>query len=253
MYGFVGTGEITAAIVAGLSTGVADPPAVLLSPRGRDVGRELASRFPNVRVCESNQGVLDSATVIVLAVRPPMAQDVLAELSFQPRHVVLSALAGVRLEQLRHWAAPAGQVVRVIPLPQAAQGQSLTAICPDNAVARELFDRVGGVVVANEEKTLDAFSAATATFAAHLDYLTTIAEWLAGQGIEHDAATAYVTHIFGQLGQSLSQHTGPLAELTEKHMTPGGINEQLMTDLRREGVPDLVRHALDRVLARLQG
>jgi pyrroline-5-carboxylate reductase len=35
-------------------------------------------------------------------------------------------------------------------------------------------------------------------------------------------------------------------------MTPGGINEQLMMDLRADGVPGMVRNALDRVLARLR-
>ncbi len=249
-YGFVGTGALTAAIVEGL--GVADPPAVFLSPRGRSVGLELAGRFPNVRVCGSNQEVLDNAPVIVLAVRPQIARDVLAELSFRPEHVVLSAMAGVRLEQLHDWAAPAGDVVRAIPLPAAARGQSLTAMYPDNAVARELFGRVGGLVVPGEEKTLDAFSAATATFAAHLDYLSTIADWLAGHGVEHDAATAYTAHIFGQLGRSLSQRTDSLTALTEEHMTPGGINQQFMTDLRQDGVPDVVRRALDRVLTRLR-
>lgn len=40
--------------------------------------------------------------------------------------------------------------------------------------------------------------------------------------------------------------------MTDKHTTPGGINEQLMTDLRGDGMPDAVRHALDRVLGRLR-
>jgi pyrroline-5-carboxylate reductase len=252
VYGFVGAGEITAAIVEGLHAGVADPPTVLLSPRGRRVGRELAGRFPNVRVCESNQDVLDNATSIVLAVRPQVARAVVAELSFRPVHVVMSAIAGVRLDQLRDWAAPAGHLVRVIPLPQAARGQSLTVMYPDDAVARELFARVGGVLVPGDESALEAFSAATATFAAHLDYLTTIAGWLADQGVEPGAATAYTTHIFGQLGQSLLQRTGSLDALTGRHMTPGGTNEQLLNDLRRDGVPDMVRRALDRVLARLR-
>lgn len=252
VYGFVGTGELTAAVVTGLCADAADPPAVVLSPRGRDTGRDLAARFPTVRVCDSNQDVLDQATSIVLAVRPAAARAVLAELSFEPRHVLLSAMAGVRLARLRDWTAPAGEVVRVIPLPQAAHGQSLTAMYPDSAVARDLFGRVGGVIVPGAETTLDAFSAATATFAAHLDYLTTIANWLADHGVDRDAANAYTAHIFGQLGRSLSRHTGSLDALTGKHMTPGGINEQLMTDLRREGVPDMVRHALDRVLDRLR-
>lgn len=251
-YGFVGAGEITAAIVHGLNANVADPPVIFLSPRGRRVGHELAARFPNVRVCDSNQDVLENATSIVLAVRPPIARAVLQELSFRPQHIVMSAVAGVRLQQLRDWAAPAGHIVRVIPLPQAAHGQSLTAMYPDNAVARELFGRVGSTLVPGEEKTIDAFSAATATFAAHLDYITTVAQWLADHGVEHRTATAYTTHIFGQLGKALLQPTETLATLTDKHTTPGGINEQLMIDLRRDRVPDMVRRALDRVLARLR-
>ncbi|WP_424923367.1 NAD(P)-binding domain-containing protein [Actinocrispum wychmicini] len=251
-YGFVGTGAITAAIVAGLSAEVAHPPAVFLSPRGHSVGQELASRFANVQVCESNQDVLDNATSTVVAVRPQIGRAVLTELSFRPHHVVISAMAGVSLEQLHEWAAPAGHIVRAIPLPSAARAQSLTAMYPDNADARKLFGRVGGVLVPADETTLDALSAATATFAAHFDYLTTIADWLAGHGLDPAAATAYTTHIFGQLGQSLSQGTDSLATLTEEHMTPGGINQQLMTDLRRDGVPDAVRRALDRVLARLR-
>jgi pyrroline-5-carboxylate reductase len=251
-YGFVGAGAITAAIVEGLSADVADPPAVFLSPRNRRVGRELAGRFPNVQVCDSNQDVLDSAKSIVVAVRPQIARAVFEELSFRPQHVVMSVMAGVRLEQLHDWAAPTGHIVRAIPLPSAARGRSLTAMHPDNGVARELFGRVGGTLVPGDETTLDALSAATATFAAHLDYLVTIAKWLADHGLDHGTATAYTTHIFGQLGQSLLQQTDSLATLTDEHMTPGGINQQFMTELRRNGLPDVVRHALDRILARLQ-
>lgn len=250
-YGFVGTGEITAAIVEGLTANVAEPPKIFVSLRGR--GRELAGRFPNVRVCESNQDVLENASSIVLAVRPPAARDVAAELSFRPRHVVMSALAGVPLQRLRDWTAPAGQVVRVIPVPHAARRQSLTVMYPDNAAARDLFDRVGGVLVPSDEQALEVFSAATATFAAHLDHLATIVGWLTDHGVDHDAAAAYIRNVYGQLGQSLAHSTDSLATLTEQHMTPGGINEQLMTDLRSDGVPDAVRRALDRILARLRG
>ena len=246
-YGFVGAGAITVAIVEGLGAGVAE---VLLSPRGR--GRELADRFPGVRVCDSNQDVVDDASVVVLAVRPPDGRAVLENLVFRPDQVVISVLAGVGLARLREWAAPAGHVVRAIPLPQAARARSLTALYPDEAGARGLFERVGEVLVPREEAALDAFSAATATFAAHLDHLATVATWMSDHGVDHDAASAYVTRIFGQLGESMLAHTGSLAALAEEHMTPGGINEQMLTDLRDDGVPDAVRRALDHVLARLR-
>ncbi|GAA3555749.1 pyrroline-5-carboxylate reductase [Amycolatopsis ultiminotia] len=248
-YGFVGTGEITAAIVTGLDG--ADP--VYLSPRGREIGQALAERFPNVQVCGSNQEVLDRAETVVLAVRPQVVRAVLEELTFGPQHVVISAVAAVRLDRLREWAAPATRVVRSIPLPQAERRQSRTVAYPDDAAARRLFEPLGGLVVPDDEAGLEAFSAATATFAAHLDYLATIAGWMGEHGVDPDAASAYLTHVFGQLGQSLSAGSGALAELTARHTTPGGINEQLMTDLRRDGVPDTVRRALDAVLDRVRG
>ncbi|MGW7532971.1 NAD(P)-binding domain-containing protein [Amycolatopsis sp. NPDC054798] len=246
--GFVGAGELTAAIVTGLDGSL---PAVL-SPRSREIGAALAARYPDVRVCASNQEVLDQADTVVLAVRPPVLRDLVDELTFRPEHVVISAVAGVRTDQLREWVAPASRVVRSIPLPQAVQRQSLTAMYPEDAVARELFERVGGVLVPRDEPSLEAFSAATSTFAAHLDYLATIAGWMASQGVEAEAASAYVTHVFAQIGKSLAGG-GSLDELTTRHMTPGGINEQLLTALRRDGMPEMVRQGLDAVLARLRG
>ena len=248
MLGFVGTGELTAAIVAGLDGSV----PVVVSPRSKEISAELAARYPDVRVAGSNQDVLDAADTVVLAVRPPVLREVVDELTFRPEHVVVSAVAGVRVEQVREWVAPASRVVRSIPLPQAAQRQSLTAMYPEDSVARELFERVGGVVVPRDEPSLEAFSAATSTFATHLDYLATIAGWMTAQGVEAEAASAYVTHVFAQVGKSLAGG-GSLEELTTRHMTPGGINEQLLTELRRDGMPDLVRQGLDSVLARLRG
>jgi pyrroline-5-carboxylate reductase len=246
----VGAGELTAAIVTGLSAETDDPPEVFLSPRGR--GKELSGRFPNVRVCDSNQDVIEHATSIVLAVRPYLGRAVVSELSFRPEHVVISALAGVRLAPLRDWAAQAGRVARVIPLPQAARRRSLTALYPDESAARVLFGQVGDVVVPGGEEALEVFSAATATFAAHLDHLRTIAGWMSDHGVDQSTADAYVRHVFGQLGESLSERTGSLDALTRGHMTPGGINEQFMSALRNDRVPDVVRRALEGVLERLR-
>ncbi|GHE78490.1 pyrroline-5-carboxylate reductase [Amycolatopsis deserti] len=250
-YGFVGTGEITAAIVTGLSTGD-DPPEVFLSPRGRAVSAELAERFPNVRVCADNQDVLGHASAIVLAVPAPVAREVLAELTFRPEHVLISATAGVPSERLRAWSAPAGAVVRSIPLPQATRRRSLTVVYPDNAVARELYTRVGSVLVPGDEAALETFLGATAAFSAHLDYLGTIADWMAARGVDHDAARTFVTHVFGELGSSLLERPDSLTVMSTRHTTPGGLNEQFRDDLRRDGVPDAVRRALDRILARVR-
>ncbi|GAA3840777.1 pyrroline-5-carboxylate reductase [Saccharothrix violaceirubra] len=245
-YGFVGTGAITAAVVEGLGGG-----EIHLSPRGREVGRVLADRFPGVRVCATNQEVLDRADVVVLAVRPPVAPDVLPGLEFRPDHVVVSAIAGLEIARLRDWTGPVAAIVRSIPLPGAARGRSLTALYPDHPVARDLFERVGGVVVPEEERTLDAFSTVTGTFAAYLEYLTTITRWLADQGVAAGTASAYLRHIHGTLGESLPAAES-LTALSAEFTTPGGLNERFATTLRAAGVPDTVRRTLDELLAGLR-
>lgn len=245
-YGFVGTGELTAAIVEGLS---AEAPRVFLSPRNHDIAHGLAARFPNVRVCGSNQEVLDNAATVLIGVRPQIAQDVLTELTFRPEHVVVSAVAGVALGRLGTYAAPATRIVRSIPLPTASRRASRTAMYPDDPAARTLFESVGDVVVPRDEAALDTFSAATATFAAHLGQLATIAGWMAEHGVDPAAADGYIAHVYGELGRTLARHDGTLEELARKHETPGGINEQFRAALRDTPT----RRGLDEVLARLKG
>jgi pyrroline-5-carboxylate reductase len=60
--GFIGTGEITAAMVTGLSSSQTARPSIRLSPRNAAIAANLANRFANVSVASSNQDVLDSAT-----------------------------------------------------------------------------------------------------------------------------------------------------------------------------------------------
>ncbi len=158
----------------------------------------------------------------------------------------MSAVAAVALDELRDLVAPAERIVRSIPLPTASR----TAMYPDDVVARALFERVGDVVVPADEPTLATFGAATATFAAHLDQLATIAGWMAEHGVTPADADGYLAHVFGELGRTLAGFDGTLGELARKHETPGGINEQFRTAVRD---PERVRRALDDVLARVKG
>lgn len=73
---------------------------------------------------------------------------------------------------------------------------------PDDPDARALFERVGDVVVPADEATLATFSAATATFSAHLAQLAAIANWMADNGVGQ--ADAYLAHVYGELGRTLT-------------------------------------------------
>src|SRR6266702_532682 len=80
---------------------------ITVSPRNAQVAAGLASRFANVQVAPTNQAVLDACDVVVLAVRPQVASDVLSVLRFRADHHVVSVIATLPLEYIRSVTAPA--------------------------------------------------------------------------------------------------------------------------------------------------
>lgn len=249
-YGVLGAGAIGAAIVTGLCENVDDPPEVLLSPRNAEIAAGLAHRFASVDVAADNQAVVDGADVVIVCVRPQAAETVLAELRFPADRVVISAMAGVHVRQLRRLVAPATQVARVIPLPSVARRDGITPIHPPTAAATALFDRLGETVALPDEAAFEAFSASTATIAAHFAYLNAIATWLEQQGIPAPAATRYVAATFAGLAEA-TRSGESFARLARDHATAGGINEQFLGELEQAGTFETVARGLDRILDRL--
>jgi pyrroline-5-carboxylate reductase len=250
-YGVLGAGAIGAAIVTGLCEGVDDPPSVLVSPRNAETATGLAARFPTVDVAADNQAVVDGAEVVIVCVRPQVAESVLAELHFPTERVVISAAAGISVAALKRLVAPATDVARVIPLPSVARREGITPIHPPSAAAGALFDRLGETVEVADEDAFQAFSASTATIAAHFAYLNAIAAWLEQQGIPAPAATRYVAATFAGLAEA-TRSGESFERLARDHATAGGINEQFANDLEQAGIFDAVSRSLQRVLDRLR-
>ena len=96
--GFIGTGAIAAAMVEGLA-----PDRILLSPRGASVAADLAARFAGVTIAASNQAVVDGSDLVVLSVRPQVAEAVIRALRFRPGQKVLSLIAATGIDHLQDW------------------------------------------------------------------------------------------------------------------------------------------------------
>src|SRR5215218_4283206 len=237
--GSVGVGAIAEAIVIGLCEGEDALGSIHLSPRNAVRARRLAARYPAVHVADSNQTVVKRAEVVLLCVRPQDAPAAFADLDFRPQQAVISVIAGVPVDALRRMVGPAEVLVRAIPLPAVARRAGLTAIHPPHAVARAIFDPLGGVIAVEDERAFDALSASTATIAAHLAYLDTISRWLAGRGVPQAQATRYVAAVFGSLsGTLLGGQSDDLMTVVDEYATAGGTNEQFLTALRRAGTFD---------------
>lgn len=250
--GFIGTGEITSAIVTGLCSYGDTCHNIWLSPRNPAIAHELANRFPGISVASSNQEVLDRADTIVVAVRPAGARQVLSELSFRPEHRVISLVAALSVRSLSELVAPATQTARAVPMPAAAKRLSPTPIYPGDPVALDLFNAVGTVFPVEREDELNAFSTASATVASYYAFNEAIATWLERQGVPASQARDYIAQLFyGVTTGAIEACERSFHSLAATHATAGGLNEQVLQHFVEHGVLKAVPEALDAVLGRI--
>lgn len=251
--GFIGTGEITAALVAGLCSSGLELEQITLSPRNREKSLELAQRFPEVSVASSNQDVLDASDWVVLAVLPDRGREVLAPLSFRRDHKVLSLLAGTDVDQVAQWVAPAAQrPVRIIPMPCVARRAGPIVIYPPLEEVSQFLSSLGEVIPARTEEELNLFAALSALMAPYFGLLHHVVTWADQEGLDSQRATQYMTSLFSALSLlARDDERGDLEALMSGSMTAGGLNELATKVIAGQEGFDPWKEALSAVWERL--
>jgi pyrroline-5-carboxylate reductase len=250
--GFVGTGEITAAMVTGLKTSDAELHSIRLSPRNPVIAAELAHRFPGVSVGSSNQEVLDSSETVVIAVRPQIVRSVLSELRFRPDHHVISVVSALSLRSASELVSPATRIARAVPLPSTAKRLSPTPIYPPDRLVCNLFAKLGTVFAVETESEFDAMCAATSTIAYYFAFTDRVASWLARNRVPESKARDYVARLFwGLTTAAVEAPERSFESLSSDHATAGGINEQFLKHMLELGVLENVAGGLDAVMRRI--
>lgn len=245
--GFIGTGIMAAAMVEGLGGGV------VVSPRGAKIAADLAARFPDVTVADSNQAVVDQCDMVVLSVRPQVAEEVVRALRFREGQKVLSLVAATQIGAIRDWIARDLPVVRAIPLPFVADRRCVTPIFPPDPEVAALFDTLGRTIECRTLAEFDLYGVASALMGSYFGLLDVAQSWLEEQGLPHDAARAYLAGLFANLGRVAERSPAEFAELREEHSTRGGLNEQVFRRFAEEGGTKALRVGLGSVLRRVRG
>jgi len=261
--GVVGCGTISSAVVTGLCTATGPrPKAILLSPRNAAKAAALAESYPGlVRVCSSNQEVVDGADVVLLGLLPKVAPDVLPTLKFREAQTVVSQMAMVDLKTLTTLLAPvpAANICRSCPLPPIARHLGATIVCPKHAVGGALFEAIGAAVQVDTEEQLAALQAITCLMGPLYALEKTCLTWLTSKGIEPATGAKYVGNMFNAVaddGRVAGNHVAddgvPVGfdELIAEQ-TPGGLNEGAIAQLTQAGVFDQYGTTLDTILGRL--
>ena len=249
--GFIGTGNITTALIEGICTTVEAPESILVSPRNAAKASLLAARFSQVRVMESNQQVIDESDIVFLALRPEIAPDVLPQLHFRVDQKIVSLIAVTAIDLIKEFIGDIHHVVRAVPLPTVAQHKGPVILYPDDPEVGNIFKKIGMLFTVSSERDIGLLAAVTALISPFFTLMGAISDWALTGGIDESVAHQYTASMFHALSlQAVTMDKSNFSELAVEAATPGGLNEQALAIINAKGGISAFLDALNAVAAR---
>lgn len=242
--GFLGTGEITAAMVRGLK---GQGHRILVSPRNATVAATLVAEAPEVSIAP-NEEVVAGSDVVFLCLLASVAFEVLPTLPFRADQTIVSVMVDAPLAKLRALCAPATDIAITIPLPPIATGGCPLPVYPTSPVLDTLFGAKNLILPQPTEAALNAHLGASALCSPILDQLLTATDWLATHTGAPAQAEAYIAAMIRAYLPQRAQE-GDLAAALKSLSTEGGLNATLRAAM--VSAKDDLRRGLDGFHTRL--
>jgi pyrroline-5-carboxylate reductase len=233
----IGGGNLGTAIAEGLiQSGFVQPKHILITKRNIQTLHGLERR--GVLVSDKNEEAVRYADLVILAVKPFQVNEILRSLKdqFEDRHVLVSVVTGVSIENIAASLGRKVPIVRAMPNTAIAIQESMTCLAAQNVneeqlqYVHELFGQLGKAVRI-DEKLMDAATVLGACGTAFaMRYIR--ANIQGGIEIGFDAATATLIAaqtVKGAAELLLKNGTHPEQEIdkvtTPKGCTIAGLNE----------------------------
>jgi pyrroline-5-carboxylate reductase len=234
--GFVGAGNMAAAMARGWASGEGGPEAMLF----RDIDTARASALAEEVAGETRDGLAELARdseVVVLAVKPAALDEVAGELSGRAP-ALISVLAATPTASIAE-AFPGVPVQRVMPNQPVEVRRGVLCFAPPVAMSEQLLERLHGLLgvlgtlVPLEERLIDP---AMAIMSSSPAYIALVAEALARggerEGLEPGLAGELVVEALAGTAELLRKRDP--ATIRSAVASPGGATEAGLAKL--EGV-----------------
>ena len=264
---FLGAGSMARAVLAGLlKPTVTVTGGIRTTNRSAAKAAELAgtdgvTAWATETEPNANRLAVAGAGIVIVAVKPAMVPDLLAEIadSLEPGTLVVSVAAGVTIATFEKHLPAGVAVIRSMPNTPAVVGMAVTGLSAGTRstaaqmeLATALFETVGEVLVVPEAK-IDALSTISGSGPAYVFYLI---EQLTLTAIDKgftpaEAATMVNGTFLGASALLAVSDLGP-SELRRQVTSPKGTTERAVQQLETGDLKGLFDRATDAALARAQ-
>ncbi|MDH5107760.1 pyrroline-5-carboxylate reductase [Lentilactobacillus kefiri] len=260
--GFIGVGAMAQAIIQGLLKAQFVPSQDILVHSAHQQHYEKYAEQFGLTAEPTNQAVAKDSDLVVLAVVPKIAADVLAEIrgELSQKKTLISIVSGVslnRLEELTDYNLP---ILRSLPNINSEFGQGMTAVAANEnltgdrkAQAIAMYEATGSVSELDESQ-FAAFSAISGSAVAYVDFFI---DSLSRAGVKYGFSKEMATKIAAQttLGSAhalMASKKSP-AEMIDKVCSPGGDTIAGILAMEEAGFLPSVIKGIDATIAKSTG
>src|ERR1700753_1530117 len=238
---FLGGGNMGRALIGGLLRRGTRPEHISVGESFAGARDSLAADF-GIQATEDNAAAVESASVVVVAVKPQIAGTVLTPLKpllQRTRPLVISIAAGIRIAALESWCGAGVPIVRAMPNRPALVGAGATGIYAPPTVSaahRETTEKAmqsaGEVVWVASEELLDVVTALSGSGPAYFFLLAELLTQGATElGLEPAAARRVAIAHLKAAGHLAQVGDGDLARMRAEVTSKGGTTEAAVKSL----------------------
>lgn len=262
--GFIGGGNMTRAIAAGLVEGRYPAEDLLIAEPAIEQRAALARDLPGVIIEESNQDVARRASTVVLAVKPQVMRQVCEEIAATVQKVqplIVSVAAGIRSIDIDAWLGGGLAVVRVMPNQPALLRLGASGLFANERTTEEqkkratgIMSAVGHVVSVDSDADIDSVTAISGTGPAYF-YLLIDMMIKSAQNFGLDPQAARILTIETAKGAAAiaDAEDETMQSLIDRVRSPGGTTTAAFESLEADHVRDIFARAFEAARDRAVG
>ncbi len=250
---FIGGGNMGEAMLSAiLAKGLSQPQTISVSDTSEARRQHLEQKY-GVAVMSDNRQAANRGDVVVLAIKPQNLAAVMAELNgrLKPVQLVLSIIAGARIDALRH-GLNHNCVVRAMPNTPAQIGEGMSTWTATSEVtesqkgwAGSILSAMGKEIYVDDEKYIDMATAVSGSGPAYIFlFMESLVDAAVHIGLPRGMAQELVLETMLGSGHFVQRSGKSLAELRRMVTSPSGTTAEALLQLEKGGFSELVKLAV---------
>ncbi len=256
--GFIGSGNMAKAIVKGvLNQDLYDASDVRCVSGSGTTSRALAQQT-GITPSENRLDLIEQSRTIIVAFKPQHLESISeSESKAATDKLIISVLAGRKLESLKTIFPTARNIVRVMPNTPSQIGKGVSAYCFDQPPTDKDLNEVVSILSAlgsshavNESQMHIVTAVSGCGPAVFFRFVDLIAQAASKRGLDYALATQLAIETgLGSL-ELMRQSDKRPRNLVDEVVSPNGVTHALLTSLDRDECPEIIERSIQAAVDR---